>query len=96
MFAFLLNASGALILLAYLLIALAQIRLRGAQERVGRRPAFAMWLFPYASWGTVAVILAVLAAMAATPATRPQIELGSATVVLVLACSELRNRRRTP
>lgn len=95
-FAFLLNASGALILLAYLLIALAQIRLRGAQERVGRRPAFAMWLFPYASWGTVAVILAVLAAMAATPATRPQIELGSTTVVLVLAAYEVRNRRRVP
>ena len=91
-FAFLLNASGALILLAYLLIALAQIRLRGAAERAGRRPAFAMWLFPYASWATVAVIAAVLAAMAAGPGTRPQIELGGATVVLVLLCHEIRRR----
>ena len=93
-FAFLLNASGALILLAYLLITLAQIRLRSAQERAGRRPAFAMWLFPYASWATILVILAVLTAMAFNATTRPQIELGSATVLVVLACFEVRRRAR--
>ena len=66
-FAFLLNASGALILFVYLLIALAQIRLRTAMRRDGRRPAFAMWLFPGLSWATVVMIVAVLAAMAALP-----------------------------
>ena len=93
MFAFLLNASGALILFVYLLIALAQIRLRTAMHRDGRRPAFAMWLFPGLSWATVAMIVAVLAAMAAVPATRPQIELGTLTVFAVLGLHTLLRRR---
>ena len=92
-FAFLLNASGALILFAYLLIALAQIRLRTAMQREGRRPVFAMWLFPGLSWATIGVILAVLAAMAFTATTRPQIVLGSLTVLITLACYEFRQRR---
>ena len=93
-FAFLLNASGALILFAYLLIALAQIRLRMPMRRAGVRPRFAMWLFPGLSWATIAVIVAVLAAMAFSPATRPEIVLGSLTVLAVLACHELFRRRR--
>ncbi len=93
-FAFLLNASGALILFVYLLIVLAQIRLRGAMRRAGATPAFAMWLFPGLSWATAAVILAVLAAMAAVPATRPQILLGTLTVLAVLALGELARRKR--
>ena len=97
-FAFLLNASGALILFVYLLIALAQIRLREAMRRAGTAPAFAMWLFPGLSWATVAVIVAVLVAMAAVPATRPQILLGTLTVLTVLVLREAvtswRGRRR--
>ncbi len=92
-FAFLLNASGALILFVYLLIALAQIRLRTAMVRDGQRPAFAMWLFPALSWATVAVIVAVLAAMAAVPATRPQIVLGTLTVLAVLGLYQMLRRR---
>ena len=88
-FAFLLNASGALILFVYLLIVLAQIRLRGVLRRAGTRPAFAMWLFPFLSWATAAVIVAVLAAMAAVPATRPQIVLGTLTVLVVLTLHQL-------
>ena len=94
-FAFLLNASGALILFAYLLIALAQIRLRTRLQRRGRRPAFAMWLFPGLSWATMAVILAVLAAMAFDASTRPQIVLGSLTVLMVLALYEVFRRHRS-
>ncbi len=93
-FAFLLNASGALILFVYLLIALAQIRLRAAMDRAGATPAFAMWLFPALSWATAAVIVAVLAAMAAVPATRPQIVLGTLTVLAVLVLDRLTKRRR--
>ncbi len=95
-FAFLLNASGALILLVYLLICLAQIRLRGAMRHEGRRPAFAMWLFPFLSWATVAVIAAVLLAMAVNPTTRPQIVLGTGTVLAVLVLDRLTRRRHAP
>ncbi len=94
-FAFLLNASGALILFVYLLIVLAQIRLRGAMRRAGSTPSFAMWLFPGLSWATAAVIVAVLAAMAAVPATRPQIVLGTLTVLVTLAFHQLARRRPT-
>jgi len=92
-FAFLLNASGALIMVAYLLIVLAQIRLRGAMAREGRRPAFAMWAFPALSWATAGTIVAVLVAMAFDASTRPQIELGSLTVLLVLLAFEFVRRR---
>ncbi|MCQ8276839.1 amino acid permease [Acetobacteraceae bacterium KSS8] len=92
-FAFLLNASGALILFVYLLICVAQIRLRGAMQRAGRRPAFAIWLFPFLSWATVAVIAAVLLAMAVNPATRAQIVLGTGTVLLLLALDWFTRRR---
>ncbi|MCQ8240131.1 amino acid permease [Rhizosaccharibacter radicis] len=81
-FAFLLNASGALILFDYLLIALAQIRLRTRMERAGRRPTFRMWLFPGLSWATIAVVAGVLVAMAVQPGTRVQIELGSLCVLI--------------
>ena len=94
-FAFLLNASGALILFVYLLIVLAQIRLRGAMRRAGTTPSFAMWLFPGLSWATAAVIVAVLAAMAVVPATRPQIVLGTLTVLVTLAFCHLSGRRPT-
>ena len=72
-FTFLVDASGAIALVNYLLVALAEIRLRriwqaDAPERLGIK----MWLFPYASWATVGVILAVLVAMAANPAERSE------------------------
>ncbi len=93
-FAFLLNASGALILFVYLLIVLAQIRLRAALERDGRRPAFAMWLFPALSWATALVIAAVLLAMTVDSSTRPQIVLGTLTVLVVLGADLLTRKRR--
>ncbi len=95
-FAFLLNASGALILFVYLLIVLAQIRLRTAMRRAGRRPAFAMWLFPGLSWATAGVIVAVLVAMLFDAGTRPQIVLGGLTVLAVLAVDFLTRRRHVP
>jgi len=64
-FAFLVNASGALGLFVYMMIAIAQIRLRRAREREGApQPAIQMWLFPWASYAAVGGMLAVLVAMA--------------------------------
>jgi L-asparagine transporter-like permease len=55
-FAFLVNASGALILFVYLITALAQIRLRARARG-----------YPWASYAAIAGMLAVLIAMALTP-----------------------------
>jgi len=67
-FATLVSASGALILFVYILIALAQIRLRRQRDAAGLPPpAFRMWAFPVLSWIAIAGMGVVLLAMAVTP-----------------------------
>jgi len=66
-FAFLVNASGAVIVFVYILTALAQIRLRRAREQAGSPvPALTMWLFPWLSYFAVVGMFGVLLAMALT------------------------------
>jgi L-asparagine transporter-like permease len=67
-FAFLVNASGALMVFIYMIIAVAHIRLRRAREASGApAPALSMWLFPWLSYAALAGMAAVLIAMAMTP-----------------------------
>ena len=95
-FAFLLNTSGAVMLIVYLIVALAQIRQRQAltPEELRRLPV-RMWLFPYASWLVIAAIATVLIAMAFTPDLASQLyaSLFSAAVVLC-AYAAIRRRAR--
>jgi GABA permease len=67
-FAFLVNASGALMVFTYMIVALAHFRLRRAREARGApAPAVSMWLFPWTSYAAIAGMAAVLMAMAFTP-----------------------------
>ena len=67
-FAFLVNASGALMVFIYMITTLAHIRLRRAREASGApAPALIMWLFPWLSYAALAGMAAVLIAMALTP-----------------------------
>jgi gamma-aminobutyrate permease len=67
-FAFLVNASGAIMLIIYLLIAWAQIRLRRHLEQTDPgRLTLKMWWFPWSSWAVILSIGTVLVAMAFTP-----------------------------
>src|SRR5438270_2536717 len=67
-FAFLVNASGALSVFVYIVIVPAHIRLRREREARGvPAPALTIWLFPWASWAAILGMVAVLAAMALTP-----------------------------
>jgi L-asparagine transporter-like permease len=67
-FAFLVNASGALMVFVYMMVAVAQIRLRRQRERTGAaEPAIQMWLFPWGSYAAIFGMLAILIAMALTP-----------------------------
>jgi L-asparagine transporter-like permease len=80
-FAFLVNASGALMVFTYMIVAMAHIRLRRQREARGEpKPALAMWLFPWASYAALGGMAAVLIAMALTPG-----ELTSELRVSVLA-----------
>jgi gamma-aminobutyrate permease len=72
LFKFLVDASGATMLIIYLLVALAQIRIRRHVEQVApEKLNFKVWFFPWSSYLTIAGILAVMAAMALKPETLP-------------------------
>ena len=67
-FAFLVNASGALMVFIYMIIALAHYRLRREREAAGAPvPAVTMWLFPWTTYAALGGMAAVLIAMALTP-----------------------------
>ena len=93
-FAFLVNASGALILFVYLITALAQIRLRRGRD--ARALPVRMWWFPWASYAAVAGMLAVLVAMALTRALASQfyVSLGALALALLAYALMARYRRR--
>lgn len=94
-FAFLVNASGAIMLIVYLLVALAQIRLRYKFERDDpARLTIRMWLFPWVSWATVAGIVGVLLAMLFTPSLSSQFWASMLCVLVVLAAYAVIRRRR--
>ncbi|HEX4377490.1 MAG TPA: amino acid permease [Steroidobacteraceae bacterium] len=95
-FAFLLNASGALIVFVYLLICLAQIRLRRQFERTGSPPAgLRMWWFPWSSYAAIAGMLAVLVAMARTPALASQLYVSVLALAFgSVACIAVQRRKR--
>jgi L-asparagine transporter-like permease len=96
-FAFLVNASGALMVFIYMMVALSQIRLRRAREASGAAaPAITMWFFPWASYAAVAGMAAILIAMALTPGELAQ-ELRVSVLALALAVGAyltVRARRR--
>src|ERR1700729_740293 len=66
-FDFLVSSSGAVIVFVYMIICIAQIRLRRLRESAGLpEPAVRMWLFPYLSMAAILGMCAVLIAMAFT------------------------------
>ena len=73
-FTFLVNASGALMLLVYGMVALAEIPVRRRLEaEEPHRLSVRMWFYPYGSGVAIGAILAILAAMGLTPSLRPQL-----------------------
>jgi L-asparagine transporter-like permease len=94
-FSFLVNASGAIALVNYLLVAIAQLRLRREWERTDpSRLVIRMWFFPYLTWAVIAVIVAVLAAMAVTPDLRSQFTSSAVVVAIVLVLFAVFRRSR--
>lgn len=84
-FAFLVNASGALIVFIYLAIAVSQVRLRTVAERAGKpAPVLPMWLFPWLSYVAIAGMIAVLIAMVITPSHFQAFWTSVASVVVAL------------
>lgn len=79
-FNFLVSSSGAIMLFIYMLIAWAQLRLRARIEAEDpTRLQVKMWLFPYATWATIAGMAAILVLMGL--AERTALELGASVLV---------------
>jgi len=84
-FAFLVNASGAIIAVIYLAIAVSQVRSRRAREAAGGPgPALPMWLFPWLSYLAIAGMLLVLIAMALTRSHRAEFWTSAISIALAL------------
>jgi aromatic amino acid permease len=73
-FPWLLNMIGAVILVVWFSIAVAQLRLRRRLEREATgRPAVRMWAFPVLTWVALAGMVAIFVLMARQPDTRVQL-----------------------
>ena len=82
-FSFLINSSGATMLLLYILCAVAQLRIRRQLEASApEKLQIKMWLFPWLTLATIAVMAAVLVFMGINPARR--IELWTSLLVAAL------------
>jgi len=97
-FAFLVNASGAIIAVIYLAIAVSQVRWRAARERSGKpAPSLPMWLFPWLSYVAIAGMLLILIAMALTPSHRAEFWTSAISIaVALLAFAILRRGKQAP
>ena len=85
-FAFLVNASGALMLIVYLMACFAHLKLRRQFERTQpERLTIRVWLFPWLSWLTIIAMAAVLVAMAFTKGLASQFYASLLCLALVLA-----------
>lgn len=93
-FSFLVNASGATMLLIYLLLCFAHLRRRGEMARLGiAPPALRMWFHPWSTYGVIAGVIGVLLAMAFTPGLASQLYLSLFVAVVVAVCHPLVKRR---
>jgi GABA permease len=94
-FDFLLNSSGAVALFVWLVICLSQLRMRRRIEReTPERLMVRMWLFPYLTWATIALIGFVVGYMFTTADGRKQMYLSVLVGVLVLIVGLVRQRAR--
>lgn len=95
-FTLLVNASGALMLMVYLLVAVAQIRLRRVRQAEGAPPPpIRMWLFPWLSWAAVIGIVGLLVAMGFMPALRSQLFASLCVAALAILAFLLLRRRQS-
>ncbi|CAM5651854.1 Amino acid ABC transporter permease OS=Streptomyces paromomycinus OX=92743 GN=GKJPGBOP_05530 PE=3 SV=1 [Streptomyces rimosus subsp. rimosus] len=94
-FEFLLNSSGAVALFVWLVICFSQLRMRKVIEReMPERLTVRMWLYPYLTYATIALILFVIGYMFYNPDGRKQMVLSVVAAVVVLAVGLALDRRR--
>lgn len=95
-FLFLINSSGAVALLVYLVIAVSQLRMRKRLE-IDNPDALQlkMWLFPYLTYATIFTISGIYIAMLIIESLRVQALLTSLIAIITISSYFLVNRNRT-
>ncbi|WP_055568615.1 amino acid permease [Streptomyces atriruber] len=94
-FDFLLNSSGAVALFVWLIISFTQLRMRGIILREEpEKLVVKMWLFPYLTWVTIAMISFVLVYMLTDEAGRKQVLLSLLAAAFVVVFSLVREKLR--
>ncbi|MGW7315264.1 amino acid permease [Streptomyces sp. NPDC054865] len=94
-FNFLLNSSGAIALFVWLVICFTQLRMRGILMREApEKVTVKMWLFPYLTWATAAMITFVLVYMVFDDANRQVVLLSLAVAGVVVAIGAIRDAVR--
>jgi GABA permease len=92
-FTWLINASGAIALFAYLLIAISELVMRRRLEREApERLQVRMWLYPWLTYLSIAAMVAVLIAMAVIPDQRPLLIASVISAVVILVAYLLRRQ----
>ncbi|GAA2433829.1 amino acid permease [Streptomyces lavendulocolor] len=94
-FDFLLSSSGAVALFVWLVICFTQLRMRGILMReVPEKVTVKMWLFPYLTWATAAMITFVLAYMVYDKDNREVVLLSTLVAAVVVAVGVVLGRVR--
>ncbi|MFF4100524.1 amino acid permease [Streptomyces sp. NPDC001903] len=94
-FSFLLNSSGAIALFVWLVICLTQLRMRKILVREApEKLTVKMWLFPYLTWATAAMITFVLGYMVYDKDNRETVMLSLLVAAIVLVIGVVRDVRR--
>jgi GABA permease len=92
-FLFLVNSSGAVALFCYILIALAELRMRRRLEREApERLTVKMWFFPWLTYAAIAGMVTVIVSMAFVSDVRSQLIPSLISLAIVLAAAFLRQR----
>ncbi len=90
-FTWLINASGAIALFVYLLIAVSELVMRRRLERESpERLRIKMWFYPWLTYLSIAGIVAVLVAMFVIPSLRPLIIASLISLAVILGAYFLR------
>src|ERR687889_1892558 len=96
-FTWLINASGAIALFVYLLIAISELVMRRRLEREApERLQLKMWLYPWLTYLSIAAMVAVLIAMAVIPDQRPLLIASVISAAVILAAYLLRRQFGPP
>ncbi|MFF7632167.1 amino acid permease [Kitasatospora sp. NPDC008050] len=93
-FSWLMNTTGVAILVVWVFIAVAQLRMRKRLERESPELlTVRMWAYPYLTWIALAAVVGVLALMTTTPADRAQLYAAGVLVVVLSGAGYWRQRR---